>query len=297
MTKAECSRQILLAEKQPYMEAALRARCEERGWRVDAVTDVAEFLSVPQLDKYQSLIAACSLPLATGTDLVRTLSQRNPAQVIFVVDSSGADADVCALLQQGVRVYFRTEPAAELADLAARRICALLEEGRVQNGWQGQCTEYTLTTAEVVKSKFDLAVVENLLSAGLIDEAQKLRIELAFQEALANAVEHGNLELLSEWKDEFDEEGVDRYAAVKERRLVDRVYASRLVSVRVNYGGSLLKIGVKDEGRGFDFSRAPRRKGEDDLHCHGRGLALIDQIVDRLVFAENGREICMEIEL
>ncbi len=93
------------------------------------------------------------------------------------------------------------------------------------------------------------------------------RVELALDEALANAIIHGNQS--------------DPSKAVR-------------IGVALKEDGGLLII-VKDVGPGFDVARIPEPTTEENLMMtHGRGIFLIKRLVDELWFHfENGTEICM----
>jgi serine/threonine-protein kinase RsbW len=91
-------------------------------------------------------------------------------------------------------------------------------------------------------------------------------IELALEEALANAIRHGC---------QFD--------------------PTKLVECRVTYEspGDLLIV-VRDPGPGFDVTSVPSPlEGTNVLRANGRGLFLINQLMDEVRFADGGREIQM----
>jgi len=91
-------------------------------------------------------------------------------------------------------------------------------------------------------------------------------VELALNEALANAVVHGNLQDPSK-------------------------------SVQICGGcersGDLL-LAITDQGDGFDHNRVPDpTAGDNLLSKHGRGILLISRLMDSLEFRLNGRQLIM----
>ena len=97
-------------------------------------------------------------------------------------------------------------------------------------------------------------------------EGHEYEIELALQEALANAIRHG----------------------CKGDR-------SKFVQCCVAYesGGDVLIV-VRDPGPGFDITRVPDPlDGTNVLKEHGRGIFLINQLMDEVRFADGGREVHM----
>ena len=91
-------------------------------------------------------------------------------------------------------------------------------------------------------------------------------VELSLQEALANAILHGNHQDPS-----------------KKIRICCACEAD----------GKIIIV-VKDEGKGFDPRRVPSPLvGENIYSAHGRGIYLINMLMDEVHFERGGREIHM----
>ena len=155
-----------------------------------------------------------------------------------------------------------------------------------------EASEYEFTSECIDAAEFCPAILCRLESAGLIDTRQRLALTLVFQEALANAIEHGNLELRSAWREELDEGGCDKFSKLKRERLADERYSQRVVRARISYTPGRLEFVVTDEGKGFKpkmLSGLPK----DALQQSGRGLALIGHTMDEVRFDQGGRSIIM----
>jgi len=112
--------------------------------------------------------------------------------------------------------------------------------------------------------------VAQLLHDRLGVAGHEFEIELALQEALANAIRHGC-----------------------------QSDPTKLVECRVTYEdtGDVLIV-VRDPGPGFDVTLAPNPvEGANVLRANGRGLFLIRQLMDEVGFAAGGREIRMRKRL
>jgi len=109
-------------------------------------------------------------------------------------------------------------------------------------------------------------VVETLSEAfeGLrLPEDATFDIKLATQEAVVNAVEHGN--------------GADE---------------RKMVRVRCHTNEDTITVTVSDEGNGFDPGSVPNPTlPENILKESGRGLFLIHQLCDEVRFNDRGNEI------
>jgi serine/threonine-protein kinase RsbW len=91
-------------------------------------------------------------------------------------------------------------------------------------------------------------------------------VELALQEALSNAVVHGN-----------------------------RLDAHKLVHVRCRCKvGKGISVTVSDQGQGFDVHNVPDSVAADNLEAeHGRGIQLMKFVMDEVSFQQRGTEVHM----
>lgn len=120
--------------------------------------------------------------------------------------------------------------------------------------------KYSLPSIVAVVSRVVDALVARISSLR-VDEGAKDDIELALQEALFNAVIHGNRE------DPFK-----------------RVY----VTLRSSADGEV-QITIRGEGAGFDVASVPDPTApEHVLSKHGRGIFLMRMLMDEVLFEEGG---------
>jgi serine/threonine-protein kinase RsbW len=108
--------------------------------------------------------------------------------------------------------------------------------------------------------------VTRLLRSKAWPDDKTMEVELALQEALANAVRHGC--------------GGDPSKQVQ-------------CCVAHDASGEVVII-IRDPGSGFDARAVPDpRSGENIFKPSGRGIYLINRLMDEVHFADEGREIRM----
>lgn len=130
----------------------------------------------------------------------------------------------------------------------------------------------SMTTATAYRLPLAMLFTEALFDHGMIGQAAKGNILLALQEAVANSVVHGNLELHSPRR-AF--ENMRAYWAEIRRRLADPQKASRRVTLAAHIRDGLITITVTDQGRGYNPDTIQER---DPSRPHGKGLKLIGQL-------------------
>jgi anti-sigma regulatory factor (Ser/Thr protein kinase) len=125
---------------------------------------------------------------------------------------------------------------------------------------------------------------------GFGDVLERIRIGEALEEALLNAMYHGNLEVSSELR----EEGDTIYYQLAEQRCREEPYRQRRVHVEASFSRSEVVFVVRDEGPGFEPARLRDPTDPANLErLSGRGLLLIQTFMDEVLFNETGNQITM----
>ena len=125
---------------------------------------------------------------------------------------------------------------------------------------------------------------------GCFTKSDSFRVILALEEALANAIVHGNLEIGSNMRDQDD----GTYEELMATRLKQPPFQSRRVRVAATFTTHQTVFEICDEGKGFDVSALPDPTAEDRLsRSHGRGLLLIQSLVDEVRYNECGNQITL----
>ncbi|AFL73236.1 fused response regulator/phosphatase [Thiocystis violascens] len=136
------------------------------------------------------------------------------------------------------------------------------------------------------------AIVAALRSLGLLDrlEAHAGALETILTELYSNALEHGVLQLDSSMKATPD--GFDAYYREREQRLaagcVGRVTLS--LSYEPHAEADCVRIQVTDTGDGFS-EKAVSELAPDSMRPWGRGIAMVRNLCESVVFRENGSQV------
>jgi anti-sigma regulatory factor (Ser/Thr protein kinase) len=135
---------------------------------------------------------------------------------------------------------------------------------------------------------------DQAVRCGVCPEARANKVMLALDEAITNAVMHGNLELSSELK----EQGSRVFAEVLAERSADPRYASRQVTIIMDYDGVRCRWTIADEGPGFDPSRYLARDQTDEAElwlASGRGILLMRAFMDEVQYEQGGRQVTLTL--
>ena len=119
------------------------------------------------------------------------------------------------------------------------------------------------STREAISEAVEL-IVEVARRCGC-DSDQETDLEIAMREALANAIIHGNSEN-------------------EQKKIFVRCYGADTQTL----------ILVRDQGTGFEPKEVPDPRKRERLQLdHGRGLFLMEALMDRVEYRKNGREVLL----
>jgi anti-sigma regulatory factor (Ser/Thr protein kinase) len=133
-------------------------------------------------------------------------------------------------------------------------------------------------------------IQRTLASLTFCDTTESIRLSLAIEEALLNALIHGNLELTSE----VAQDGILPGAEYFKQRASSAPYKDRMIHVRIRVADQQLVVLVEDEGPGFDTSRLPAKTITGSLQDGlGRGLTLMRCFMDEVIYNPQGNALTL----
>jgi len=124
------------------------------------------------------------------------------------------------------------------------------------------------------------------------EAARKVAVELAIDEALSNAIYHGNLEVPSRLKSE----DFERFYELASERMHKEPYSSRVVDVQYKLDSDGLEVIIEDEGQGFDWRKFAENSAGDSDFPHGRGLVMMREFTSRIEFNEKGNRVALSFD-
>jgi CheY-like chemotaxis protein/anti-sigma regulatory factor (Ser/Thr protein kinase) len=266
------------------------------GHDFDEVPDVTAALTSIRQRRPDIVLTDMQMPGMNGLDLVEILRAEFPGLPVVVCTGEGSEELAVQALKAGAAHYLpkrnlhRDTPNVldELVSVSiAQRKQSLLQECL-------SSAEYTFTLendpelASVIVSHVETVMRQ----MALFDPGEHVRIGVAVQEAVVNAVVHGNLEVSSALKT-GDWEG---YHDLIARRAKSPPYNQRRVTIIVRATREkCLIVRVRDQGKGFDPSTIPDPRDPANIgEASGRGLLLIRTFFDRVTHNLTGNEIMME---
>jgi anti-sigma regulatory factor (Ser/Thr protein kinase) len=126
---------------------------------------------------------------------------------------------------------------------------------------------------------------------GVVESPDAVQLAVALEEALMNAIIHGNLEVSSELRRQGDGSLYDDFIKM---HALQELFCRRRVIVTAVLNTHTATFEIRDEGLGFCLIALPDPTNlENLLRPCGRGLLPIQAFVDEIVFNNKGNCITM----
>jgi CheY-like chemotaxis protein len=265
-----------------------------RDIRVAYAADGREALAAIAREAPSVILADLIMPEIGGLELMKRVRVEHPEVSVILMTAFGSEEVAMRTLRAGAANYI---PKRDLTrDLAStlRRVlnvaCLTRERGRLLRCLVRRESVFRLDGDLGLIAALLKLIQEELDGLDFGDPAGRLQIGVALQEALTNALYHGNLEVGSELRQQ-DERLFDELI---ERRMGLEPYRSRHVRVQVQLDRDAARFVVSDDGPGFDTALFDRPVQPEDLtRIGGRGLLLIRTFMDQVTFNATGNQITM----
>ncbi len=234
------------------------------------------------------------MPELDGLQLVETVRKQHRQVPVVLMTSQGSADTAVRALQLGAASYV---PKTRLADRLLDTLRQVLALKSVDHPYRGllRCLDVSVNTFHL-KSELSLIpqvvdlVQRALASMGVCDATESIRLSLALEEALLNALVHGNFELTSE----FAKAGFNPRADCFARRGTEPPFKDRKIFVQIELSSSQARFVVKDEGPGFSVAALPALNDLSALEQGGgRGFRLMRSFMDQVVHNESGNEVTL----
>ncbi len=287
--------QVLVVEDSPTQALQIRILLEKAGFGAAVAGHGREALDLLGRGLPDVVLSDVEMPHVNGLELVEAVRQDYPGLPVVLMTALGSEELAVKALQAGAASYI---PKRNLPHNIASTLESVLAVAHAHRR-----EKQVLDCLEQAEFHFvldnDAALVTPLIAhlenavVGMrhCDRTELMRVGIALHEALINAIQHGNLEVSSDLRQEDQER---RFRELVETRRRQAPYRDRRVRVSATLSPREAVYVVADEGPGFDPKTLPDPTDPHNLErIGGRGLMLIRTFMDQVDFNERGNRITM----
>lgn len=282
---------ILIVEDSPVDQRLIQRLLVRPNWVTQLASNGKEAMELIGKVRPDIVITDLQMPEMNGLELVKAVRAIDSALPIVLVTAKGSEETAVEALRSGATSY---SPKSKLARDLVPTVEQVLEMAqRMDYSHDPKLFPTPKSHAVVLRNDLKLIgpTIENM-QANLPSwsDRDRLQIGMALDEALVNAMHHGNLEVDSTLREGNEE---DYYELIR-KRIGMTPYNQRVVRVEYEFSDQHICIQISDEGKGFDPASVPDPRTPENLHriC-GRGLFLIRNFMDQVAHNASGNQITM----
>ncbi len=284
---------VLIVDDSPVDRRLTSALVTRRGdLRAVVASDGREALEAIERDAPAVVVTDLQMPGMDGLELVQEIRRLHPGVPVVLMTAYGSEDIAIKALRAGAAQYVPKKMMSRVLVETLDAVLALAavdsHRRRLQSCVETSRSSFLLENDPDLIAPFIALLQEDLDGLGVCDGNARTRVGVALQEALANALYHGNLEVSSDLR-QVDER---LFYAEADRRRGEEPYRSRRIHVTADLDRDEAVYCIRDDGPGFDTSRLDAPFDPESLmRVGGRGLLLIRTFMDEARHNHAGNEI------
>ena len=286
---------VLVVDDSPVQRRLVcRLIAEALHWQTAEAGNGVEALAAIGQGEPDLVLTDLLMPDMDGLELVEAVREKHPLVPVVLMTAFGSEDLALRALQRGAASYVPKSGLSPTLGGLLERVYAASRMTRERRRLMAFLTrvelEFVLDNDPTLVPALISQLQGYLSPLKLCDQNTAIRLGVALEEAVLNAMIHGNLQVDSDLRQE--DEAV--YLRCIEERKLEAPYRDRRVHVRAALGPDRAEFTITDQGPGFDTSALPDPTDPANLdRVGGRGLLLIRTFMDEVHHNAKGNEITM----
>ncbi len=267
------------------------------GYDVELAEDGLEALQQIATSPPDLVVTDMVMPGMDGLELVRTVRQRHPDIPVILMTAYGDESTAVEALESGAASYVpkarRAERLVATVERVAENVSVARNRARLEQCLLDYQTRFALDNDPRLFRTLAGQVQQVMAGVGFTDPVERIRIGEALEEALLNAMYHGNLEIR---RDELDKARAELNEQALRELVDERCHnphiRDRKILVVIHLTTTEARFVIRDAGKGF---RRKLPEDESNRFESGsyRGLTLIHSLMDEVTYNETGNELVL----
>lgn len=267
---------------------------DDAGLKLKYAVHGADALTKIEQDPPDLVVTDLVMPEIDGLTLVATVRSKFRLVPVILMTSRGSEELAVQALEAGAASYVPKQILAQRLLDTVHNVLAASSQQRTHSRLMGAMTKSQCTF--VLENDFTLIaplisrVQQDCNHMDLCDDAENTRVGVALEEALANALYHGNLEVDSELREHDDK----TYWALAEERANQPPFCDRRIYVTAELSRDEAVFEIRDDGSGFDPSLLPDPTDPANLErASGRGILLMRTFMNEVTYNDVGNAVTL----
>ncbi len=286
---------ILVVDDSPTQLRQMQMVLEKDGFSVRTAVDGNDAMKAIMAEAPALVVTDMQMPEMNGLELVAAVKSSMPSIPVILTTSQGSEEIAAKALRLGASSYVPKRDLASTLIPVVRQVLSVNHAAQSVREVARFAIESSITLCleneELLVPKVIARLELPMVELNLFDEGERMQIAMAMDEALMNAMVHGNLEVSSDLRQTDDGKP---YVEMIQRRKQESPYKDRRVIVHLQASSESATFTIRDEGPGFDAAALRDPTDPENLErAGGRGLLLINAFMDDVRHNDKGNEITM----
>jgi len=289
---------VLIAEDSRLQAEQYRVWLEDGHYEVTIAENGLQALEAISEDPPDVVLTDLQMPGMDGLELLHRLHFQYPEIPVILMTAHGSEELANEALQQGAAAYV---PKAQVETALVATVDQVVGLMRAERGYAGLLScltrnefSFELTSDPGLIGPLGDLIQQMLRALEFGDAIIRVRIGMALEHALLNALFHGTLELgREELAADWGALSAARSPVVVQRR-DSAPFRDRRIAFSAYLTRDEARFTIQDEGPGFDTSQLPSPADATALEREGgRGLLLMRSFMDQVDFNDRGNEVTL----
>ena len=285
---------VLVVDDSPLDQTLVHQLLQSADVTVEVADNGAAALQRIEASSPEVVVTDLMMPEMDGLQLVQAIRSSFPDIPVILMTSRGTEEVAIAGLKAGAASFV---PKSRLSDRLVDTLRQVVALKRVDHHYAGllRCLELSSNTfslsndIRLIPQLVDL-VQRALASISGCDATESIRLSLALEEGLLNALLHGNLELTQQIR----KQGFSSDSDFFKQRTKQTPYQDRRIFVEIEVSPRRVRFMIRDEGPGFDTVSGPATDTFGPFEeGFGRGLTLMRAFMHEVSYNDKGNELTL----
>jgi len=289
---------ILVVDDEEVIRTTIQKKLSRDGYNVITFEKSEDLLCHLKHSDHKTdlIITDIKLHKIDGIELLRRINGMDEPIPVLIISGHGDVEDAIKALRYGASDYIR-KPF-DINDITSS-VKAILKR-KFEKKLSENFAQFKLSEKSVLEIPNDADLIntvsfnftKDLTPAGLFDATTSENISLSLQEAITNAMFHGNFEIDSSLRNSG---GMKEFNNEIDRKKLLSPYKDRTVKITYELTPDYVVYEVADQGPGFNYELAPDPNNPENFFKDtGRGLLIILLHMDEVTWHERGNVIRMK---
>jgi len=282
---------ILIAEDDLYSRRYLEDLLILEKYECLAAKNGEEALQLYKNNEIDIIISDIQMPKKSGLELLEEIRKERTDVIVIMTTAYGSEEFAIKALQLGANNYLKKPINIEQLLQLLIKYQKVLTQPKIDFKVYGKIKEKSFKIEFENKFEIISEIVQKLMYeiTADFDDTEKINIELGLLELITNAIEHGNLEITYNQKQNALNN--DILENLYDERINDPKLFNRKILVEYNFDQTACEWIIKDEGKGFDYNNLPDPTKENLLELSGRGIFISKFLFDELEYLGCGNTV------